>query len=156
VEGPQGRLSLPYRGEVSVAVEGNAVRVKREGETRFHRAYYGTVRALIANMVQGVSRGFEKSLDIEGVGYNAKLDGKKLVLQVGYCHPVVLEIPAGLKVELPRPTSIKIRGADKQMVGEFASRVRKARPPEPYKGKGIRYTGESIIRKVGKTFGSAS
>lgn len=154
-EGPKGKLSLPFREEVSIGIEGSQVRIQRTGEEPFHRAYHGTVRALIANMVKGVSQGFERRLDIEGVGYNAKVEGKKLVLQIGFCHPVTIEIPLGLTIETPKPTAIAIKGADKQVVGEFAATVRKVRPPEPYKGKGIRYSDEKIIRKAGKAFGSA-
>jgi large subunit ribosomal protein L6 len=154
-EGPKGKLSLPFREEVSINIEGSVLRVERTGEEPFHRAYHGTVRALIANMMKGVSLGFEKRLDIEGVGYNAKIDGKKLVLQIGFCHPVTLDIPLGLTLETPKPTAIAIKGADKQLVGEFAATVRKVRPPEPYKGKGIRYSNEKIVRKAGKAFGSA-
>jgi large subunit ribosomal protein L6 len=154
-EGPKGKLALQLRPEVSVSVEGNLVKVKRHGDGAFDKAYHGTVRALIANMLKGVSAGFEKRLDIEGVGYGAKIENKQLVLQIGFSHPVPMEIPAGLTVELPKPTAVVIKGADRQLVGEFAARVRRVRPPEPYKGKGIQYAGEKIIRKVGKAFGSA-
>lgn len=156
VEGPKGKLSVTVRPEVSVAVEGNAIKVKRRGESAFERAYHGTVRALIANMIEGVTKGFEKRLEIEGVGYNAKVDKKSLVLQIGFCHPVNVPIPDGIAVATPKPTVISVTGPDKQMVGEFAATVRKIRPPEPYKGKGIRYAGEKILRKAGKTFGSAT
>jgi large subunit ribosomal protein L6 len=138
-------------------VEGNLIRVKRQGEEAFDRAYHGTVRALIANMIEGVTKGFEKKLEIEGVGYNAKFEGKNsMIIQIGFCHPVLLAIPVGITIELPKPTTIIIKGADKQLVGEYAATVRKIRPPEPYKGKGIRYADEKIIRKVGKAFGSAT
>ena len=130
--------------------------MERRGDERFQRAYHGTARALLYNMVEGVSKGFEKRLEIEGVGYNAKLEGKKLVLQIGFCHPVPFDVPEGVTVTVPKPTIIDIAGPDKQQVGEFAARIRKVRPPEPYKGKGIRYSGEKIIRKVGKAFGSAT
>ncbi len=156
VEGPKGKLTLRIRPEATVEVAQNSVRVGRRGDSAFERAYHGTVRALLANMVRGVTTGFEKRLEIEGVGYNAKVEKKQLVLQVGFCHPVQLPIPEGLTVETPKPTSIVIRGADKQLVGEFAARTRRVRPPEPYKGKGIRYADERIQRKVGKTFGSAT
>jgi len=155
VEGPKGKLSFPFRKDVEIAVDGSQVKVSRSGDEPFLRAYHGTVRALIANMVEGVTRGFEKRLDIEGVGYNAKVDGKKLVLQIGFSHPVTLPIPAGITVETPKPTNIIIKGPDKQTVGEFAANVRKVRPPEPYKGKGIRYSDEKIVRKAGKAFGAA-
>ena len=155
VEGPKGKVSAPFRREVSIAVEGNAVRVTRAGDEAFQKAYHGTVRALIANMVKGVTQGFEKRLEIEGVGYGAKLEGKKLTIQIGFANPAVVEVPQGLTVETPKPTLMVVKGADKQLVGEFAAVVRRIRPPEPYKGKGIRYAGEKIIRKVGKAFGSA-
>jgi large subunit ribosomal protein L6 len=155
VEGPKGKLSFPFLKDVEIAVEGSQVKVTRSGDEAFQRAYHGTVRALIANMVEGVTRGFERRLDIEGVGYNAKVEGKRLVLQIGFSHPVALAIPAGITVETPKPTNIIIKGPDKQVVGEFAANVRKVRPPEPYKGKGIRYSDEKIIRKAGKAFGAA-
>ncbi len=154
VEGPKGKLSFPFRSAVGIVVEGNQVKISRAGDEKFQRAYHGTVRALIANMVEGVSQGFEKRLEIEGVGYNAKVDGKKIVLQIGFCHPVILMVPVGLTVEAPKPTLLVIKGPDKQLVGEFAAEIRKIRPPEPYKGKGIRYAGEHIVRKAGKAFGS--
>jgi large subunit ribosomal protein L6 len=154
VEGPRGKMSLPFRPEVAIAIDGQQVRVQRQEETPFASAYHGTVRSLIANMVHGVTQGFRKSLEIVGVGYQAKLEGKKLVLQVGFSHPVTLEVPEGIKVELPKQTTIVINGADKQLVGEFAATVRKIRPPEPYKGKGIRYSDEQVVRKAGKAFGS--
>ena len=157
VEGPKGKLSFVFRGDVKISVEGDQLKVTRRGDERFERSYHGTARALIANMVEGVTKGFQKNLEIEGVGYNAKLDGKsRLVLQIGYSHPVVLPIPEGLTIQTPKPTAIMVSGPDKQLVGEFAARIRRVRPPEPYKGKGIRYAGEKIIRKAGKTFGSAT
>lgn len=154
VEGPKGKVSFPFRKDVSITVEGTQIKVSRAGEEKFQRAYHGTVRALLANMVEGVSKGFEKKLEIEGVGYNAKLEGKKLVLQMGFCHPVPLMIPTGITIETPKPTTVIVKGADKQLVGEFSAAIRKVRPPEPYKGKGIRYADERIIRKAGKAFGS--
>lgn len=154
IEGPKGKVSFPFREEVSIAVEGGVLSVKRAGEEAFYRAYHGTARALIANMVQGVSQGFEKRLEIEGVGYNAKIEGKKVALEIGFCHKVYLDIPAGITLEAPKPTALIVRGADKQLVGEFAASIRKIRPPEPYKGKGIRYSDEKIVRKAGKAFGS--
>jgi large subunit ribosomal protein L6 len=155
VEGPKGKLSCPFRTEVAITIDGGQIRVERRGEEAFHRAYHGTARALIANMLKGVSQGFEKKLEIEGVGYNAKVEGKKLVLQIGFCHPVPLPIPLNITVETPKPTSVIIKGPDKQLVGEFAAQIRKVRPPEPYKGKGIRYADERIVRKAGKAFGAA-
>ena len=154
VEGPKGKLFFPFRSEVVFTIEADAVRVDRFGDAKFQKAYHGTARALLANMVTGVCDGFEKTLEIQGVGYTAKLDGKKITLQIGFSHPVHLPILEGLTVEIPNQTTITIKGADKQVVGEFAARIRKIRPPEPYKGKGIRYRGERIKLKAGKTFGS--
>ncbi len=158
VEGPKGKVAGSFRGEARITHDASAGRIVIEckGETKFARAYHGTTRALIANMVKGVSEGFKKSLEIVGVGYNAKLQGKKLVLQIGFCHPVELPVPEGIQVEIPQPTRINLSGADKQQVGEFAAQIRRVRPPEPYKGKGIRYEGEHIIRKAGKAFGAGA
>jgi large subunit ribosomal protein L6 len=158
VEGPQGKVSASFRPEVRITLDepNKRVVVGRTGETKFARAYHGTTRALIANMVEGASKGFPRNLEIVGVGYNAKVQGKKLVLQVGFCHPVEIPIPEGIKVVIPQPTRIELVGADKQVVGEFAARIRRIRPPEPYKGKGIRYEGEHIIKKAGKAFGSGT
>ena len=154
IEGPKGKLDFDFREEVSIAVEDDQVVVTRSDDEAFSRSYHGTVRSLLANMVQGVTEGFARRLEIVGVGYNAEVKGKKLVLQIGFCHPVEMEIPQGLEVEAPSPTNITISGIDKQLVGEFAAVVRRIRPPEPYKGKGIRYENEHIIRKAGKAFTS--
>lgn len=154
VEGPKGKIDFDFRSEVSFAVEDDRVVVTRVDDESFSRAYHGTARSLLANMVQGVSEGYTRRLEIIGVGYNAQVNGKKLVLQIGFCHPVELDIPQGLEVEAPSPTNITITGIDKQLVGEFAAVVRKIRPPEPYKGKGIRYENEQVIRKAGKAFTS--
>ncbi len=155
VEGPKGKLRRAFRSEVSFSIDGNVVAVTRKGDAKFDKAYHGTARALVANMVTGVHEGFRKTLEIEGVGYTAKLEGKSIILQIGFCHPVVLPVPEGLTAETPNQTTVMINGADKQAVGEFAAQIRKIRPPEPYNGKGIRYQGERIVRKAGKTFGSA-
>jgi len=154
VDGPKGKLEASFRTDVSIEVADGNVVITRNGDLPFTRAYYGTARALIANMVEGVTKGFTKRLDIIGVGYNAKLQGKSLVLNIGFCHPVDMPIPEGLTLECPSPTSIVVNGADKQLVGEFAAQIRRIRPPEPYKGKGIRYVDEYVIRKQGKAFGS--
>ncbi len=154
VEGPKGKLQSDFRSDVSIDVEGDSVVVTRHNDETFSRAYHGTARALIANMVRGVSEGFSKRLDIIGVGYNAKLQGKKVVLAIGFCHPVEFDIPKNITVECPTPTTIAISGPDKQAVGEFTSQIRRVRPPEPYKGKGIRYHDEHVVRKQGKAFGS--
>lgn len=156
-KGSKGVLTYSFSPLVSVEYsEANRIiRVDKREDSRKGRALQGLTRALIHNMVKGVSEGFEKSLEINGVGYNAKVQGKALVLQVGFCHPVVFEIPKGLEVEIPVPTRIRIKGADKQGVGQFAATVRGVRPPEPYNLKGIKYEGEVIKRKSGKTFVSA-
>ena len=154
VEGPKGKLDFDFRNEVSIAVEDTQVLVTRSDDEPFSRSYHGTARSLLANMVQGVSEGFTRKLEIIGVGYNAQVQGKKLVLQIGFCHPVEMAVPQGLDVEAPSPTNITINGIDKQLVGEFAAVVRRVRPPEPYKGKGIRYENEQVKLKVGKAFTS--
>jgi len=154
VKGPKGTLELGLRPEVHVKLEAGKVLVERTGDDRHSRAFHGMTRALLANMVEGVTKGYERKLDIIGVGWNAELQGKNLVLSVGYCNPVKLPIPEGLKVETPKPTSITVSGADKQLVGRFAASVRASRPPEPYKGKGVRYEGEYVRKKQGKSFGS--
>ncbi len=156
VKGPKGNLTIPLRSEVKVSVEGETVQVSVTGvgSDRFARAMHGTTRALIANMVIGVTAGFEKKLDIIGVGWNAKTQGKNLTLNIGFCHPVEFTMPDGVEVETPGPNQIVLRGADRQAVGQMAAIIRKVRPPEPYKGKGIRYSGEYVRRKAGKSFGT--
>ena len=156
VKGPKGALDITLRPEIEVSVDGNQVHVQPAGEngTREARAYHGMTRALLSNMVKGVTKGYAKNLEIVGVGWNATIKGKAISLSIGFCNPVELEIPKGLEVETPKPTIIAIRGADKQMVGQFAASLRAVRPPEPYKGKGIRYEGEFVRKKQGKSFGS--
>lgn len=156
VKGPKGSLGLTLRPEVDVKVEDGEVlvSVNGSGPAREARAFHGMTRALINNMVQGVTAGFGKTLEIVGVGWNANAQGKQLVLNIGFCHPVNMPVPAGLEIETPNPTTINVSGIDKQVVGQFAASVRAVRPPEPYKGKGIRYQGEYVRRKVGKSFGS--
>lgn len=158
VEGPKGKISERFRREVRVKVDDKEKRVlvERTSESPFARAYHGTSRALIANMVRGVTVGFQRNLDIVGVGFNAKVQGKNLVLQVGFSHPVELPIPEGVQVEIPNPTKIFVKSSNKQKVGEFAAEIRRIRPPEPYKGKGIRYEDEKVIRKAGKAFGATA
>ncbi|MBI4576067.1 MAG: 50S ribosomal protein L6 [Planctomycetes bacterium] len=152
VKGPKGEASFRHRPEVTVDVVGSVVVVGRRSEERQDRAYHGLTRALVANMVRGVHEGYQQALEIIGTGYNAKVQGAELTVQVGYCHPVVLPIPRGLAVECPNPTRIHVKGVDRQLVGQFAAEVRRVRPPEPYKGKGIRYDGEEVKRKAGKAF----
>jgi large subunit ribosomal protein L6 len=150
VKGPKGELQERISRDIAVAQEDGRLVVTRPSDRRDHRALHGLTRTLVANMVQGVTEGFEKRLQIQGVGYRAALRGKDIELSVGYSHPVTVEAPAGIEFEVPQPTQIVVRGASKQAVGEIAARIRKVRPPEPYKGKGIRYEGEYVARKVGK------
>ena len=150
VKGPKGELQERISRDIAVAQEDGQIVVTRPSDRRDHRALHGLTRTLVANMVQGVTDGFEKRLEIQGVGYRAALKGKDIELSVGYSHPVTIEAPAGIEFEVPQPTRITVRGSSKQAVGEVAARIRKVRPPEPYKGKGIRYEGEYVQRKVGK------
>jgi large subunit ribosomal protein L6 len=150
VKGPKGELEERVSREIGVAQENGEIVVTRSTDRGEHRALHGLTRSLIANMVEGVTSGFEKRLEIQGVGYRAQLQGSKLVLALGYSHPVEVNAPDGIDFEVPQPTRITVRGISKQVVGEVAANIRKARPPEPYKGKGIRYEGEYVARKVGK------
>jgi large subunit ribosomal protein L6 len=150
VTGPRGSLEERKPREIEVAKNDGEVVVKRPSDRGDHRALHGLTRSLIANMVTGVTEGFQKRLEIQGVGYRAALRGKDIELQVGYSHPVSIPAPAGIEFEVPVPTQIVVKGNSKQVVGETAARIRKVRPPEPYKGKGIRYADEYVARKVGK------
>jgi large subunit ribosomal protein L6 len=150
VKGPKGELQERVSREIAVAQENGEIRVTRSTDRGEHRALHGLTRSLIANMVEGVTNGYEKRLEIQGVGYRAQLQGNKLVLALGYSHPVEVNAPDGIDFEVPQPTRITVRGISKQVVGEVAAIIRKQRPPEPYKGKGIRYEGEYVARKVGK------
>jgi large subunit ribosomal protein L6 len=150
VKGPKGELKEQVPEEIEVVAEGSTVTVTRSSESNAVRSIHGTVRALVANMVQGVSEGFAKNLDIIGVGYSAEVKGKTLVLKLGLSHPVEYEPPRGIEVEVPEPTRIVVRGIDRQLVGQSAADIRAFRPPEPYKGKGIRYHDEHVRRKAGK------
>lgn len=170
VEGPKGKLEMPYHRAVKVELgkvtrkddsvvftadpAGQFIQVTRTDDERLSRAVHGLTRSLIANMVEGVTKGYEKRLKIEGVGYTAKLDKKSVVLSVGYANQIKLDPPKDVTAEVPDPNTIIIRGADKQLVGQFAADVRHARPPEPYQGKGIRYEKEVVRRKEGKSFSS--
>ncbi len=157
VEGPKGKLEMPYHRNMKVEKDGDkAIKVTRPDDERVNRSLHGLTRSLIANMVEGVTKGFEKKLKIEGVGYQARLDKKVLVLVVGYANSVEMPPPDGVTVELGDPTTIIIRGADKQKVGQYAAEVRRVRKPEPYKGKGIRYEKEQVRRKEGKSFATSS
>ncbi|MCM1514290.1 MAG: 50S ribosomal protein L6 [Anaeroplasma bactoclasticum] len=150
VKGAKGTLTYTFNPDIIVEVEGNQINVKRPTDDKNHRALHGTTRALIHNMVVGVSDGFTKVLEINGVGYRAQLQGDTLVVSAGYSHTVPMKLPEGIKVVCPTPTEIQITGCDKQVVGEFAAEIRAIRKPEPYKGKGIRYQGEYVRRKEGK------
>jgi len=150
VKGPRGELTQRVPRDMIVEVADGAIHVKRPTDSGHHRSLHGLTRTLIANMVTGVTEGFEKRLEIVGVGYRAAAKGDSLELQVGYSHPVVVEAPEHVTFETPQPTVVVVKGIDKQVVGEVAAKVRSIRPPEPYKGKGIRYAGEYVQRKVGK------
>jgi large subunit ribosomal protein L6 len=150
VKGPRGELSERVARDIEVTQEDGQLLVRRPTDRGEHRALHGLTRSLIANMVQGVTEGFEKRLEIQGVGYRAQLRGNAVELSVGYSHTVTVQAPEGIELEVPAPTQIVVRGISKQAVGEVAARIRKVRPPEPYKGKGIRYRGEYVARKVGK------
>jgi large subunit ribosomal protein L6 len=150
VKGPKGELEERVSRDITVKQENSDVVVTRPSDRGEHRALHGLTRSLIYNMVQGVTEGYEKRLEIQGVGYRAQLQGKKLVLSLGYSHQVEVEAPEGVDFEVPQPTQVVVRGISKQVVGEVAANIRKRRPPEPYKGKGIRYQGEYVARKVGK------
>lgn len=150
VTGGNGTLSMELNSEVELAQEGNMIMVKPRSGSRFSTAISGTTRALLANMVEGVTRGFEKKLELKGVGYRAIIEGKKLNLTLGFSHPVVFEIPEGVTVETPSQTEVTVKGNDKQKVGQVAAEIRRFRPPEPYKGKGIRYADERVVIKEAK------
>lgn len=151
VKGPKGELSRTFHADIEIKVEDNVINISRPSDAKEHRALHGTTRAILANMVEGVSKGFERGLELIGVGYRAAKQGNKLVLSVGYSHPVEIEAEKGLEIEVPSNTKIIIKGTDKERVGALAANIRDVRPPEPYKGKGIRYEGEFVRRKEGKT-----
>ena len=150
VKGPKGELSQQLSTDMKVEQADGTVTVERPTDRGEHRALHGLTRSLIANMVEGVTEGFEKRLEIQGVGYRASLKGKSLEMALGFSHPVSIEPPDGIEFEVPQPTEVIVRGIDKQLVGQVAADIRKRRPPEPYKGKGIRYRDEHVARKVGK------
>ncbi|MFH2137791.1 MAG: 50S ribosomal protein L6 [Candidatus Omnitrophota bacterium] len=150
VEGPKGKLHFPVNARIKVEIEGNKVKVSREGNNKEVRALHGLTRAMIANMVTGVTVGFSKQLEMVGVGYRAQMAGKALKMQIGFSHPIDYVIPEGITVETPKPTQIVVTGIDSQKVGQVAANIRAYLPPEPYKGKGIRYSDEHVRRKAGK------
>ena len=153
VKGPKGELTNTFNADMIINVEGNVLTVSRPSDEANHRALHGLTRTLIANMVEGVEKGFSKELEVNGVGYRAEKKGNQLVMRLGFSHEVIVDEIPGITIEVPGPNKIIIRGIDKQVVGQFAAEVRGKRPPEPYKGKGIKYTTEVIRRKVGKTGG---
>ena len=151
VKGPKGTLSLNVSNELTVKLEDSVLEVERPSDSKAHKTIHGTMRSLLNNLVVGVTEGFKKELVMKGVGYRASLKGNTLVILAGYSHPVEMEIPEGLTVEVPKNTQMVVSGIDKQLVGEFSANIRAVRPPEPYLGKGIRYVDEYVRRKEGKT-----
>ena len=150
-KGPQGELSRQLNRAMNVKIENNEVVVTRPSESKDHKSLHGLTRSLIANMVEGVSTGFTRKLEVIGVGYKAEMKGKYLVLTLGYSHPIVMSFPETIKVSVPTPNEIVLQGSDKELVGMIAAKIRSFRKPEPYKGKGVRYSGEYVRRKAGKT-----
>jgi large subunit ribosomal protein L6 len=151
VEGPKGKLSQAIHAKAKVAVKGKEIVVTREGEDRLAKGVHGLTRTLVANMVHGVATGFERTVEINGVGYRAEVKGTEVHLALGYSHPVVFKLPAGITAEVEKQTKVTLKGADRQLLGATVAKLRGLRPPEPYKGKGIKYAEEVIIRKEGKT-----
>ncbi|MBO0477213.1 50S ribosomal protein L6 [Vagococcus sp. DIV0080] len=151
VKGPKGELTREFSPNITLNIEEGVVTLTRPDDSKENKTMHGTMRANLNNMVVGVSEGFSKALELIGVGYRAQLQGKKLVLNVGYSHPVEFDAPEGIEIEVPSNTSIIVKGSNKEVVGELAANIRGTRPPEPYKGKGIRYVGEFVRRKEGKT-----
>ncbi|MCR1835218.1 50S ribosomal protein L6 [Oceanobacillus caeni] len=151
VKGPKGTLTLDIHHDMKININGNVLTVERPSDHKEHRTLHGTTRSNIANMVEGVSKGFEKSLEIIGVGYRVQKQGNKVVINAGYSHPVEIEKIEGIEIDVPKNTEVVVKGIDKQLVGAVAANIRAIRPPEPYKGKGIRYAGEYVRRKEGKT-----
>jgi large subunit ribosomal protein L6 len=151
VKGSKGELTRTVHPDMRVTVEKDEVTVARPSESKLHRSLHGLTRTLVANMIDGVSKGYEKQLELVGVGYRAARQGQDLVLTVGYSHPVRYGVPEGITIEVPEPTKVIVRGSNKEVVGQVTAEIRKVRPPEPYKGKGILYRGERVRRKAGKT-----
>jgi len=151
VRGPKGELVRSFHPDMQIVLEGKSLRVHRPTDQRAHKAMHGLTRALLANMIEGVSQGYSKTLEIEGTGYRPELQGRKLVLYLGYSHPIEFDPPPGISFDVPKGgRTITVQGIDKELVGEIAARIRRQRPPEPYKGKGVHYLGEHIRRKAGK------
>ncbi len=153
VKGPKGELTRTFAPQMEIKIEENQIIVNRPNDEKANRALHGLTRALIANMITGVSQGFSKKLEIVGIGYKAEMKGKKLVLQLGYSHPIVVSVPDKISIKTNSPTEIEVSGIDNELVGMVAAKIRSFRKPEPYKGKGVRYAGEYIRRKAGKTAG---
>jgi len=153
VKGPKGELQKRLPSEIELKIEGNELHAIRHSEDKYNRSLHGLVRALVANMVEGVANGFTKKLEIVGVGYKAEMKGKKLLLNLGYSHPIIVSVPDNITLSTATPTEIQISGIDKELVGLVAAKIRSYRKPEPYKGKGVKYAGEYIRRKAGKTAG---
>jgi large subunit ribosomal protein L6 len=151
VKGSKGELTRTFNGDMKIVIEDNVITIERPSEHKNHRALHGTTRSLISNMVEGVHNGFTKNLEIIGVGYRAQKQGEKIVINAGYSHPVEIEARDGIEIEVPKNTQLIVKGIDKELVGAVAANIRAIRPPEPYKGKGIRYEGEYVRRKEGKT-----
>ncbi|ARQ06003.1 50S ribosomal protein L6 [Macrococcoides canis] len=151
VKGPKGELTRTFNEEMTFKLEDNTLEVVRPSDSKAHKTIHGTTRALIANMVEGVSKGFEKNLELIGVGYRAQMQGKNLILNVGYSHPIEIVAEEGITLSVDKNTKVKVEGISKERVGAIASNIRATRPPEPYKGKGVRYEGEYVRRKEGKT-----
>ncbi|ALX49380.1 50S ribosomal protein L6 [Lentibacillus amyloliquefaciens] len=151
VKGPKGELTRQFHSDMKIVIEDNVLTVERPSEHKEHRALHGTTRSMVANMVEGVHKGFEKSLEINGVGYRAQKQGEKVVINAGYSHPVEIEPTEGIEIDVPQNTKLIVKGIDKELVGGVAANIRAVRPPEPYKGKGIRYEGETVRQKEGKT-----
>lgn len=153
IKGPKGEISKKFAAQMKIAVEEGSIVVNRPDDQKSNRALHGLTRALLANMITGVVDGFSKKLEIIGVGYKAEMKGKKLLLNLGYAHPIILGVPQDITISTPAPTEIVVQGIDKELVGMVAAKIRSFRKPEPYKGKGIRYAGEYVRRKAGKTVG---
>ncbi len=151
IKGPKGQLEQVFHKDISIGLEDNKLMVRRPSDSKNHKALHGLTRSLLVNMVEGVTKGYSKVLEINGVGYRAALQGKKLVLTVGYSHPVEITTDEGIELEVPTPTQVVVKGIDKQKVGQVAADIRATKPPEPYQGKGIKYKEERIRRKAGKT-----
>jgi large subunit ribosomal protein L6 len=154
VKGPKGELSQRLPPEIEVSIDDDRIVVTRPSDQARHRALHGLSRTLVANMVEGVTNGYRKTLEIHGVGYRAVKQGKGINLQLGFSHPIQYDAPAGIDIDVPQPTQVVVEGIDKQLVGQVAAEIRSFRPPEPYKGKGVRYLGEHVRRKAGKTAGA--